>query len=381
MKVKLAVLVAAVLTAMSCGVDDSIEVRDTGREQVTTALNDAVRLGHPGAQAVISEKGQSWSATAGVGDLATGAPFPDDARVRIGSVTKTFVATVMLQLVAEGKVELDAPVERYLPGVVHGPGIDGHRITIRNLLQHTSGLPEYAAEFGATPEPWQIDFLSEQVRWQTADLPAILRTALTAPAEFEPGTKWQYRNTNYAFAGMVIEKITGAPVGTEITRRIIEPLGLHDTYYPAPDETGMRGPHPHGYSEVRGQRIDYTDQNVSAAGAAGAMIASGADLNRFFAALLTGKLIPPAQLAEMQNVRAIGESTTMAYGLGLMRLTMPCGQDFWGHNGGIPGSVTYAGQTAATGRAVTVNVNQDFTDKERAPAASRALTAAVCPAS
>ncbi|MEV6279366.1 serine hydrolase domain-containing protein [Nocardia sp. NPDC051832] len=381
MKVKLAVLAAAILTVMSCGVDDAGEVQEAGRAQVTAALNEAVRLGHPGALAVIDDKGHSWSVTAGVGDIASGTPFPEDGQFRIGSVTKTFVATVMLQLVAEGKVELDAPVQRYLPGVVQGPGIDGNRITIRNLLQHTSGLPEYVAEFGATPEPWQIDFLSEQVRWQTTDLAAVLRTALTAPAEFEPGAKWQYRNTNYAFAGMVIEKVTGAPVGAEISRRIIEPLGLRGTYFPERDETAMRGPHPTGYSEVRGQRVDYTDQNVSSAGAAGAMVASGGDLNRFFTALLGGELIPPAQLAEMRTVRIVGEGGTLAYGLGLMRMTMPCGQEFWGHNGGITGSVTYAGLAPATGRAVAINVNQDFTDEERASAGERALAAAVCPTS
>ena len=379
MKVKLAVLVAAMVTAMSCGVDDAPEVREVGKEQVTAVLNDAVQLGYPGAEAVIDDRGHRWRVTAGVGDLATGEPFAANARVRIGSNTKTFVATVMLQLVAEGKVELDAPVERYLPGVVHGPGIDGNRITIRNLLQHTSGLPEYAAEFGATPKPWQLEILSEQARWQTADMAAVLRTALTGPAAFEPGAKWAYSNTNFAIVGMVIERITGASVGAEITRRILEPLGLHDTYYPAPDETDMRGPHPIGYTEVGGRRTDYTSQNVSAAGAAGAMVASGVDLNRFFTALLGGKLLPPAQLAEMQNVRAISESGTMAYGLGLMRLSMPCGQFFWGHSGGISGSITYAGVVPATGRAVTISLNQDFTDEARSPAASRALTAAVCP--
>ncbi|GAB2663913.1 serine hydrolase domain-containing protein [Nocardia goodfellowii] len=380
MKLKLAVLVTGLLTAVSCGADDSIQAPEAGREQIAAALKDAVRLGYPGAQAVIGDGGHTWRVSAGAGDESTGAPFAEDARVRIGSNTKTFVATVLLQLVAEGRMELDAPVERYLPGMVHGPGIDGNRITIRNLLQHTSGLPEYVAEFGATPKPWQLDFVSEQVRWQTTDLVAVLRTTLTAPAVFEPGTKWEYSNTNYALAGLAIERVTGYSIAVEITRRILEPLDLHDTYYPAPDETEMRGPHPVGYSEVHGRRIDYTSQNVSAAGPAGAMVATGADLNRFFTALLDGKLLPPAQLAEMKNVRAVGENGDMAYGLGLMRLALPCGSEFWGHNGGIPGSITYAGVVPATGRAVTIALNQDFTDKERFPAGSRALTAAACPA-
>lgn len=380
MWLKLGVLGVAILAATACGVDDPADTREVGREQVTAALNDAVRLGFPGAQAVVADKGHNWTVAAGAGDLVTGEPFADDARVRIGSNTKTFVATVMLQLVAEGKVELDAPVERYLPGVVHGPGIDGNRITIRNLLQHTSGLPEYAAEFGAVPKPGQIGFMTEQVRWQTADMAEILRNALTAPADFEPGARWEYSNTNYAVAGMVIEEITGDSVGAEITHRIIEPLGLRDTYYPAPDEIDIRGPHPVGYTEIGGQRVDYTSQNVSAAGAAGAMVATGADLNRFFTALLDGKLIAPAQLAEMKSVRSIAENSAVAYGLGLMRIAMPCGTEVWGHTGGIPGSLTNVGVVPATGRAVTIALNQDFTDKERSPAGMNALSAAVCPA-
>ncbi|MEV0761810.1 serine hydrolase domain-containing protein [Nocardia sp. NPDC050435] len=378
MKPKLAILIAALIGAVSCGADQAEPGPEVGREAVAAALNDAVRLGFPGGQAVIDDRGEVWKVSAGAGDLATGAPFADDARFRIASNTKTFVATVALQLVGEGRLELDVPVERYLPGVVHGPGIDGGRITLRNLLQHTSGLPEFAAEFGATPAPHQIDYLSPQVRWQIADVPAILRSALNAPADFEPGSKWAYSNTNYVVAGMVIEQITGTSVGTEITRRILEPLALRDTYYPEPGETALRGPHPIGYSEVRGERVDYTDQNVSAAGAAGAMVSTGADLARFFAALLDGKLLPPAQLADMQQVRAIEGSSTMTYGLGLLRLTLPCGLEFWGHNGGIPGSLTYGGVVPATGRAVAVAMNQDFVDAERFPAPGRVLTAALC---
>ncbi|MEV0247036.1 serine hydrolase domain-containing protein [Nocardia sp. NPDC050712] len=378
MKVKLAVLVAAVVATVSCGADEAGGRPEVGREQVAAALNDAVRLGYPGGQAVIVDRGHTWRVSAGVGDLATGAPFAEDARLRIASNTKTFVATVLLQLVAEGKVELDAPVGRYLPGVVRGPGTDENRITLRNLLQHTSGLPEYVAEFGTPPTPWQVDFLAEQTRWQIADLPAILRTALAAPAAFEPGTTWAYTNTNYVVAGMVIERVTGAPLGAEITRRVIEPLGLRDTYFPEADEVDLRGPHVSGYSEVRGERVDYTRQNVSAAGAAGAMVATGADLARFFDALLGGELLPPAQLAEMKNARPISENNPLAYGLGLMRIQMPCGLEFWGHNGGIPGTLTYAGVVPATGRAVTVALNQDFTDPERSPLPGRVLAAAMC---
>ncbi|MEU4317452.1 serine hydrolase domain-containing protein [Nocardia fluminea] len=379
MRMKLAMLGMTVLVATSCGVDTSPDVTESGRAEIAAALNNAVRQGYPGAQAVITENGHTWTVAAGVADLATGRPFSDDDRLRIASNTKPFVATVMLQLVAEGKVELDAPVERYLPGVVHGPGIDGNRITIRNLLQHTSGLPEYAAEFGAPPKPGQVAGLTEQVRWGTTDTAEVIRNVLTAPADFEPGAQWAYSNTNYAIAGMVIEQITGNPVGTEITHRVIVPLGLHNTYYPNPDEIDIRGPHPKGYTEIDGVRVDYTSQNVSWAGAAGAMVASGADLNHFFLALLDGQLLPPAQLAEMKNVRPTGVDSTWAYGLGLARMTMSCGNELWGHTGGLSGTVTYGGVVLTTGRAITIALNQDLMD-DRSREGSRAFDAAACSA-
>ncbi|MFD6160616.1 serine hydrolase domain-containing protein [Nocardia sp. NPDC060256] len=333
----------------------------------------------PGAQIVVTDRGQVWSATAGAGNIEQGTPFPDHARVRIASNTKTFVATVMLQLVAEGKVELDAPVERYLPGVVHGPGIDGNRITIRNLLQHTSGIPEYAAEFGTTPKPGQIETHDEQVRWGKTDMTEVVRNALTAPADFEPGAQWAYSNTNYAIAGMVIEKITSSTIGAQITHRIIDPLGLPDTYYPDPDETDIRGPHPLGYTEIDGKLIDYTSQNVTSAGAAGAMVSTGADLNRFFTALLDGTLLPPAQLAEMKTTVPLGiPGPPTGYGLGLLYHQLPCGTDSWGHGGDIDGFETRGGATT-DGRSVTVITNQVPTAAEPTTHINQLVDAALCP--
>ncbi|MFE9581260.1 serine hydrolase domain-containing protein [Nocardia sp. NPDC006044] len=332
----------------------------------------------PGAQIVITDHGQVWTANAGTGDREQGTPFPDDARVRIASNTKVFVSTVMLQLVAEGKVDLDGPVERYLPGVVQGPGIDGNRITIRNMLQHNSGIPEYAAEFGTTPKPGQISTYNEQVRWGRRDIAEVVRNALTAPADFEPGTRWAYSNTNYALAGMVIEKVTGNSLGTEITRRIIEPLALHGTYYPDPDETTIRGPHPRGYAEIDGALVDYTDQNVTSAGAAGAMVSTGADLNQFFTALLDGKLLPPAQLEEMKTTVPLPVTgPPVGYGLGLMQSRLPCGKDSWGHGGDIDGFETRGGVTA-DGRSVTVIANQVPTTPQPTRDINQLVETALC---
>lgn len=314
------------------------------RHEVGQALDQLVGTGVPGAQAVVTERGRSWEAVSGVGDRRSGKAFPHRSHVRIGSNTKTFVATVILQLVAEGKVKLDDPIDRYLPGVVRGNGNDGTRITVRQLLQHTSGLPDYLVK---------LDTDGTQ-HFEPAEL---VRTALTMRSHFEPGTKWEYSNTNYILAGMLIEKVTGRSTATEITNRIIKPLGLTDTYYPAPYETGIRGPHPRGYDQADGKWVDVTDQDPSWGGAAGAMVSTGQDVNRFFTALLGGRLLPPAQLAEMKRTVPADVFPGAEYGLGLIRIPVSCGKELWGHGGSIPGFRTRGG-VAADGRSVNVTVNQ-----------------------
>lgn len=162
-----------------------------------------------------------------VGGL-TGSAVPVDGRVRIGSNTKTFTAVVVLQLVGEGKVELDKSVEKYLPGLVRGVGVgdkkvDGREITVRELLQHTSGIPEYGE---------YID--DDIIRRRYAQPRDLLDIALQHPATARPGTEWSYSNTDYILAGMIIEKITGRPLAEEITRRIIGPLKLRTRTFPPP---------------------------------------------------------------------------------------------------------------------------------------------------
>ena len=166
------------------------------------------------------------------------------------------MAATILQLVADGRVDLDAPVETYLPGRIRGAGIDANAITVRQLLRHQSGLPEY---FDAdTPPP------TEPV---TAD--QLLDMALRRPAQFTPGSAMKYTNTNYVVAGLLIESVTGRPAAGEITWRIIVPLGLFDTYFPALGDTGLRAPFAHGYEVIDGQRKDVTAFNASAAGMSG----------------------------------------------------------------------------------------------------------------
>ncbi|WP_405167646.1 beta-lactamase family protein [Nocardia sp. NBC_01499] len=379
-----AVVVGAALAASACSGATSVGKQDDSAKTppaVAAAMDTVVRSGFPGVQVVIDGPGGHHTFTAGVGDLNTRAPFPDDARVRIGSNTKTFVSTVVLQLVAEGKVELDAPIERYLPGVVQGNGNDGNRITVRQILQHTSGIPDYlghgSSEGIKRDRSEQLNPDDEALRWQHFEMAELVRIAMTAPPNFEPGAKAVYTNTNYLVAGLLIERVTGHPAADEITRRIIEPLGLRDTYVPAARETTIRGSHAEGYHVVGGKQVDFTDLDPSWGGTAGDMVATATDLNRFFIALLAGKLLPQAQLAEMQRTVPFDRMPGAEYGLALIHRTTPCGKQVWGHGGSIPGFETRNGVTA-DGTAVTVTVNQLPTTEETANAVEGVLDAALC---
>ncbi|MEV4128357.1 serine hydrolase domain-containing protein [Nocardia sp. NPDC049707] len=366
------------LTACDSGTDSAAprQLSDSDRAAVRHALEAAVATGLAGVQVVVTEDGRDWTASAGVGNTESGAVFPDNAVVRVGSNTKAFVATAMMQLVAAGTVELDAPVERYLPGVVRGEGIDGNRITVRNLMQHTSGLPEYL-------ELPELDVDYDVMLTQHHDAADLVQRALsTMPAHFPPGAKAEYSNTNYLLVGMVLERVTGHPVAEEVTRRVIEPLGLRHTYFPATGDLDLRDPHPQGYEPDNGKRVDVTRLDTTWAGAAGALVSTGGDLNRFFTALLAGKLVQPTQLAQMQRDTKplTNRPAGIDYGLGLARLAVPCDAQVWGHGGSIPGFRTTDGVTAK-GRAVTVVANQRPTDPTSTSALQHVFDTAVCAAS
>ncbi|WP_330181654.1 beta-lactamase family protein [Nocardia sp. NBC_01503] len=365
---------ACALTACSSGADSAAPqpLSDTARVEVRRALDAAVAAGTPGVQVVVTEHGQTWTATAGVGNIDTKAPFPDNAEVRVGSNTKAFVATVMMQLAGEGKVDLDAPIERYLPGVVQGEGIDGNRITVRNLMQHTSGLPEYL-------ELPQLDADYETMRTYHFESADLVRAAVASgPAHFPPGEKAEYSNTNYLIVGMLVERLTGHPFADEVDRRVIQPLGLKSTYIPAAGEIDIRNPHPLGYEVVDGKPMDFTQFDTSWAGSAGALISTGADLDRFFTALLFEKLLQPAQLAEMRrDPKPLTNRNGIDYALGLARLSVPCGKEVWGHGGSIPGFRTHDGVTVE-GRAVTVLANLRPVDPAATEAVQHVFDTAIC---
>ncbi|MFF3123177.1 serine hydrolase domain-containing protein [Streptomyces sp. NPDC057908] len=320
-----------------------------------------------GLASVKDREGRTRTYTAGVGDLATGSVVPKDGQVRIGSNTKVFTAVVVLQLVGEGKIRLDATVDTYLPGLVRGKGIDGRRITVRQLLQQTSGLPNYT------------NYLGDDVRY--FEPRELLDIALQHKADFAPGKKWEYSNTNYILAGLIVQKVTGRPLAEEMDQRVIKRIGLRHTYFPAPGDVTIREPHPKGYyrDSVGAPLRDVTEMDPSWGWAAGQMISTGSDLNRFFTALLAGRLLPAAQLAQMRTT-VPAESTFgpgARYGLGIVSMPLPCGGVYWGHGGSFPGYETRGGATD-DGRAANVAVTVQLTDEAARERVDSVVDRALC---
>ncbi|MEW1658689.1 serine hydrolase domain-containing protein [Streptomyces sp. NPDC093707] len=324
--------------------------------------------GLPAALASVKDRdGRTRTYTAGVGDLATGSKVPRDGQVRIGSNTKTFTAVVVLQLVGEGKIGLDEPVDTYLPGLVRGDEIDGRHITIRQLLQHTSGLPDYSA------------YIKDAVLKHRYFAPReLLDIALQHKADFAPGAKFAYSNTNYVLAGLIVEKVTGRSLAEEMDRRIIQRIKLRHTYFPAPGDRTIKEPHPKGYHrEAAGQPLrDFTELDPSAGWAAGQIISTNSDLDQFFSALLAGRLLPAAQLAQMRTTVPMGDSGA-GYGLGLISRPLSCGGVYWGHGGDIPGYETRGGVTE-DGRAANIAVTSIPTDEAATQHVESVVDTALC---
>ncbi|MFU0442391.1 serine hydrolase domain-containing protein [Streptomyces sp. BG2AG] len=325
----------------------------------------------PAAFAWVRKDGRTSSLVSGSARLGGKVPVPRDGYVRAGSNTKTFTAVVVLQLVAEGKVELDEPIETYLPGVVRGQGIDGRKITVRQLLQHTSGLPNYTEHIGLE------DF--EKVQHTFFQPHDLLTAALAHPADFAPGTKWKYSNTNYLLAGMLIEKVTERPVQEQITERVIRKAGLRHTSWPQPGDQTLPRPHARGYalsSVEDGKVIDATRMDPSWGGAAGQLISTPSDLAKFARQLLDGKLLAPAQLAEMRKTVDAPLMPGWRYGLGVFSIPLSCGGEYWGHGGDIDGYETRGGATddgRAVGLAVTA-LPGTFGDAEKSAKAVMSAT-------
>ncbi|WP_189305772.1 serine hydrolase domain-containing protein [Streptomyces albospinus] len=373
-----AALAALALTACTTSGTVSDPSAEPSRPSATTvaALHRLVADGAPGAASLTTRNGRiaaSRFATAGVADLRSGRKMGRLDHFRAGSLTKTLVATVVLQLVAERKLALDDAAGARLPAGVPVTGAGGHsdlrRVTIHQLLDHTSGLFNYTEDPRLSEQLYGKDFRAHRYdRYPPAEL---LRIALDHPPVAAPGARYSYSNTNYLVLGLVIRAVTGHPYAAEVSRRILRPAGLHDTSFPG-ERAALPAPHGRGYSRIGDHRVDSTSLNPSRAGAAGEMVTTLGDLNRFFAALLGGRLLAPRQMAELRSERA----TDGVYGLGLYATRLPCGVTVWGHNGDINGSYAQSAGTADGRHVVSYRIN---TDTPARPADGTAvLTAEFC---
>ncbi|MET7476075.1 serine hydrolase domain-containing protein [Streptomyces sp. NPDC005648] len=314
---------------------------------VDSVLRSALRQGAPGAIARIDDHGTVRTASAGVADRRTGRAISNADRFRIGSVTKVFSAVVLLQLVDEKKLALDASVDHYLPGL-----LPDRRITVRQVLGHRSGLYDYTNDMFASSVSG-----FEAVRSKVFTYRQLVDRSLRHARTNSPGAAYAYSNTNFVVAGMLIEKLTGHSVRTEYENRVIKPLKLRDTFYVHPGKQ-IPGRHANGYltpDRAGAALVDATEQTVSWAQSAGAVISSTRDLDTFLSALLRGRLTSAAQLRQMEHM--IPVNSTQAYGLGLRRRDLSCGISVYGHTGAVQGYYTYAFATKDGRRSLAAVAN------------------------
>lgn len=318
------------------------------------ALQGVVTAGSPGAFAQVSDSsGAGGTVSTGTGDLTANSPVDPQGQFRIGSITKNFTAVLVLQLVAQHKVDLDAPAAGYLaPGVLPADS----PITVRELLDHTSGLYDYTNDLpgilvGDTITGYQ------QFRYSVYQPQDQVAQSLTHGLEFTPGSEYAYSNTNFVVLGMLVEHFTGQPYAEVLNDRILTPVGLTHTRYVVP-QTGIGGPHAIGYltdDDRTKPMLDATAQTASWIGTAGAAISSTADLNSYWRALTGGRLLPAAQLAEMEAMTPV--DATSGYGLGMRQYTLSCGTRVYGHDGIVEGYQSYSYTTKDGSRQVTVSAN------------------------
>jgi D-alanyl-D-alanine carboxypeptidase len=295
-----------------------------------------------GAMVKVTGPAGSWSGTSGVGDVRTKRPVPADGRFRVASISKVFTAVVVLQLAAEHKIDLGRSVQDYLPGLLPASYPD---ITVRQLLNHTSGLPN--GTLGSGDAQWFV-----QHRFDSWTPRQIVDEATTHPMRFAPGTQQQYNGTNYYVAGLLIEKLTGNSYADEVGRRILRPLGLHDTFVLDRRDPRLPGPHSHGYVAVT-ENGTTTLHDVSLQSpwswAEGGLISSSADLTKLITRIFEGRLVPRSELEEMftlPDVKYTGSTSNCNVGpnagracfsAGLTTTMLPNGVTVWGKTGSVPG--------------------------------------------
>ncbi|MFF8729785.1 serine hydrolase domain-containing protein [Streptomyces sp. NPDC015171] len=284
----------------------------------------------------------TWRGTAGVRDVRTGAPALEDARFRAGSVTKVVTASIVLQLAAEGRIDLDGTVQRYLPGLLTK---DFAPITVRQLLNYTSGLGP-GASLGDTVEEGYPH------RFETLTPRQVVAASVAQGPQYAPGTQQTYGNIHYTVLGMLIEKVTGDSYAHQARIRIFRPLGMRHSSYPVGADPRIHGPHNRGYDWIDGKLVDVTDWNMTDRFAAGDLISTTADLERLLVGLFSGRVVPEPQLKEMFTLPDVPGAR---YGAGLERFELN-GKVIWGKTGSRPGYATVVAATPDLSRTLVYSV-------------------------
>src|SRR3954447_8789363 len=345
--------IAALLAAFSlCPVATAAAPK---RANLAAMARSLVKAGAPAALVYVRTSTGARAGAAGYADRSTHTPMRVADRWRIASLTKAFVATVALQLEAEGRLDIDDPVQKFLPDVVP----NGSVITLRELMNHTSGLFNYTDAADAA------DFARA---WSPAEL---LARALAHPPNFPPGTNRSYSNTNYVVLGLLVEAVTGKTLAQVLQQRIFTPLGLRSASFPLTID--LTPDFVHGYMKLPGTALADASRglNPSWAWAAGAIVSNARDITTFYRALLTGRLLPASQLDELETPSANAGND----GLGVSNSFLPCGRVI-GHVGDFLAwrTIVYSTPNGKRQAVVMVNVNDAYVDWDRLDAvAQRAL--------
>ena len=355
----IAVVLATVVSAARAG-----GVSSSGPANLQSALDRAVAMGIPGAIALVRNGNKTIRVVSGYGNVANKTRIRATDRFRVGSLTKTFVSTVALQLVDEGKLSLDDTVEQWLPGIVPG----GDRISVRQLLNMRAGLYDYLNQDKTILRRLESGDLTH--RYAPKELVAL---ATAHKPNFLPGASWSYCNTCYVVLGLIIEKATGHTVGAELTRRIFRPLQLRDTSFDT--EPLIAGSHSRGYVRVGKRLVDVSVASPSPAWAAGAIVSTADDVERFFSALNQGRLLPAHLLREMRTTT----QSSGGYGLGYARVQAPCAT-LWGNHGDFLGYNASAwGTTDGKWQLVVfVNLDESVVPPKANEALNQVLITALC---
>lgn len=354
-----AAAVVVTATVLTGGVAQATDTRHQyGQTQLQRDLDAIGDTGISGVLAEVNIGPRRLRGASGAADLGTGGPVNVDGYFRMGSNTKTFVSVVVLQLVAERRLSLDDTVHRWLPGVVAGNGNNGAAVTVRQLLQHTSGIYNYTDDLLA-----RITSVEEyqKLRFESFTPEQLVAMAMAHEPDFAPGKGWNYSNTNYTLVGLIIKAVTGQDWASEVRDRIIRPLGLRHTFAPGAD-TDLPDPHSSAYLYLdRDTPMETADANLTWAGAAGALVTTASDLSRFWNAMGRGALLRPAQQREM---RTTVPATTfqedrpgLRYGLGLESSPLTCGGVYWSHAGDVPGFSTRTGVSADGRKTVVISIS------------------------